>query len=52
MVIVYLSFLKPNLKRFHSFLIFKTMNWSRDLPSTCNEVDRLGTVNFHDWSRS
>lgn len=52
MIVVYRSILKSNLNRFHFFLIFKTMDWSRDLPSTCDEVDRRGTVNFHDWSRS
>ena len=52
MIVVYRSILKSNLNRFHFFLIFKTMDWSRDLTSTCNEVDRQGTVNFHDWSRS
>ena len=52
MIVVYRSILKSNLKRFHFFLIFKTMDRSWDLPSTCNEVNRRGTVNFHDWSRS
>ena len=40
MIIVYLSFLKPNLKKFHFFLIFKTMDRSWDLPSTSNEINR------------
>ena len=40
MIIVYLSILKSNLNRFHFFLIFKTMDWSRDLSSTCNKINR------------
>ena len=49
MIIVYLSILKPNLNRFNFFLIFKTMDWSWNLPSTCNEINRRCTVDFHDW---
>ena len=49
MIIVYLSILKPNLNRFHFFLIFKTMDWSWDLSSTSNEINRRCTVDFHDW---
>ena len=40
MIRVYTLILKLNLNHFILLLIFKTMNWSWNLTSTSNEVDR------------
>ena len=40
MIIVYTLILKLTLNHFIFLLIFKTMDWSRDLSSTCNKINR------------
>ena len=52
MIIVYLVILKPNLNPLSFLLIFKTMDWSWDLATTRDEINRRSTVGFHNWSSS
>ena len=40
MIIVYTVILKLNLNSLSFLLIFKTMDWSWDLTSTRDEIDR------------
>ena len=50
MIIVYTVILKLNLNLLSFLLIFKTMDWSWDLPTARDEIDRRSPVDFHNWS--
>ena len=49
MIIVYTVILKLNLNLLSFLLIFKTMDWSWDLPTARDEIDRRSSVDLHNW---
>ena len=51
MIIVYTVILKLILNLLSFLLIFKTMDWSWDLPTARDEIDRRSPVDLHHWSR-
>ena len=52
MIIVYTVILKLNLNPLTFLLIFKTMDWSWDLATTRDEINRRSSVDLHNWSCS
>ena len=50
MIIVYTVILKLNLNPLTFLLIFKTMDWSWDLATTRDEINRRSSVDLHNWS--
>ena len=49
MIIVYTVILKPNLNLLSFLLIFKTMDWSWNLATARDEIERLSPVDLHNW---
>ena len=52
MIIVYTGILKLNLNPLTFLLIFKTMDWSWNLATTRDEINRRSPVDLHNWSCS
>lgn len=52
MIIVYTVILKLNLNSLPFLLIFKTMDWRRNLATARDEINRRSLVDLHNWSSS